>query len=142
MEPNIQTPVSNPQVVNPMPQAQQIMQDLQPQPQMQMQSQPDHGGGKKIIKLFLIIFILAILGLGGFVGYSYFNSQKTYNAGIYNYPTSVPATPTPTDVLNPSDTSNNSIDSNNQIVDQNLNSLDSSLNSVSDSLNDKQTNLQ
>lgn len=139
MEPNVQTPIINSQVNNPIVEPQPV---FQPQPQPVVQPKQNQGDGKKMFKLFLLILILAIMALGGFFAYSYFNTQKTYNAGVYNYPTSAPLTPTPTDILNPNDTSNNSIDSNNQVVDQNLNSLDASLNSASDSFNDKQTNLQ
>lgn len=142
MDPNAQTPASNPQTVNPMPQPPPVMSEPQVLPQAQMQPQPEQKGSKKMLKLLLIIFTLAILGFGGFFAYSYFNSQKADNAGVYNYPTSVPTTPTPTDILNPNDTSDSSIDSNNQVVGKSLNDLDSDLNSVSDSLNDKQTNLQ
>ena len=147
MDPNTQTPTSNPQVVNPLPQAQPVVPQpvtpqSQSQPVAQMPPQQGKGSSKKIFKLLLVVFILVILSLGGFLAYSYFNSQEKYNAGVYNYPTPVPATPTPTDVLNPNDTSDSSIDNNNQIVDKSLNDLNADLNSVNDSLNDKQTNLQ
>ena len=135
METNLQTPAPNSQT-------QTVMPASEVRPAAQMQPQQEHGGSKKMLKLFLVILVLAILALGGYFAYSYFNSQKTYNAGVYNYPTTAPTTPTPADTLKPNDTSNSSIDSNNQTVEKSLDALDSDLNSVSDSFNDKQTNLQ
>ncbi len=85
---------------------------------------------------------MVILGVAGFFGYSYFTAPKTYNAGVYNYPTSVPTTPTPTDVVNPNDTSDSAIDSDNKVVDRELSKLNSDMSGVDQSLNDKQTNLQ
>lgn len=142
---DLNTQTSTP--VSPVPQAQPIMpQPVTPEPQAQpvVQSSPPpvQKGSRKMLKFLIFIIILAILGLGGFLAYSYFNSQKTYNANVYNYPTSVPASPTPTDVLNPNDISDSSIDSNNQLIDQNLKALDTDLNSVNEGINDKPTNLQ
>ena len=142
MDPNNQTPTPiNPQSVNPVSQVQPTFKP-QTQPVVQSSPPPVQKGGRKMLKFFIFIIILAILGFGGFLAYSYFNSQKTYNANVYNYPTSVPVSPTPTDVLNPNDISDSSIDSNNQLIDQNLKALDTDLNSVNEGINDKPTNLQ
>lgn len=101
---------------------------------------PQNKGSKAKIALVLVV-ILLVLGVLGFVAFSYFNSAKTYNAGVYNYPTQAPITPTPTGVVNPNDTTDSAIDSDSKVVDQQLNNLNSDINGVDQSLNDKQTNL-
>jgi hypothetical protein len=138
MDPNIQTQTPQSQPVNPVLQ----QAPVQPQPQVQPTPQPASGGGKKWLKIVLLLLVLVILAVAGFFGYSYFNASKTYNAGVYNYPTSAPTTPTPTEVVNPKDTTDSAIDSDNKVVDQELNNLNTDINGVDQSLNDKQTNLQ
>ncbi len=138
MDPNIQTPTVNPQPVKP------VLEQTSVRPVVSSQPQPVSGGNKKWLKIGLVLFVLVVLGVAGFFAYSYFNSPKTYNAGVYNYPTGTPnkTTITPTDTVNPNNTTDAGIDSDNKVIDQRLNSLNSDITGVDQSLNDKQTNLQ
>lgn len=138
-----QTSSVNPQVapaVEKVPQTPPISSISQSSPLPTVAPEPKKGSKMKMI--ITLVIILVILGGLGFFGYSYFKTAKTYNAGVYNYPTAVPTTPTPTDVVNPNDTTDSAIDSDNKVVDQGLNNLNSDINGVDQSLNDKQTNLQ
>lgn len=138
-----QTPPVNPQIVPTgvkapqVPPISSISQSL-PLPT----AVPEPKKGPKMKMIIALVIVLVILGGLGFFGYSYFKTAKTYNAGVYNYPTAVPASPTPTDVVNPNDTTDSAIDSDNKVIDQGLNNLNSDINGVDQSLNDKQTNLQ
>ncbi len=143
MDPNVQTQTINPQPVNPVLQQPPVQPPVvSPKPQ----SQPVSGGSKKRLKIGLVLLVLVILGVVGFFAYSYFNTPKTYNAGVYDYPTQAQAkitvTPTPSGVVNPNDTTDSGIDSDNKVIDQQLNNLNSDMTGVDQSLNDKQTNLQ
>ena len=112
-------------------------------PRATLRPQPTSGGGKKGLKIALVVLIsLIVLGVVGFLAYSYFGKSQTYNAGLYTYPSTTPSTPTPTEVINPNDTTDAALDSDTKTVDQELNGLSSDLNSVDQSVNDKQTNLQ
>ena len=39
--------------------------------------QSDERNSKKVIKIFLIILLLIIIGIGAFLGWKYVNSKKT-----------------------------------------------------------------
>lgn len=138
MDLNAQSQTQVPQQpVNP------VLQQTPVPPQPQITPQPASGGGKKGLKIALVVLILLIVvGVVGFFAYSYFGKSQTYNAGVYTYPSTTPSTPTPTEVINPSDTTDAALDNDAKTVDQELNSLNSDLNSVDQSVNDKQTNLQ
>lgn len=135
-----QTPPVQPPV-NPVVEQTQPQPIIQPQPPVQPQPVPP-GGSKKGLMILLVVLLLVVLGVGGFFAYSYFTKSQTYNAGVYTYPTTAPTTPTPTEVINPNDTTDAALDSDTKNVDEQLNSLNSDVNSVDESINDKQTNLQ
>lgn len=130
--------------INPVLQQEQGQIQSQPvtQPQPVVPPTPESNGGKKRLMMLLLVLLLVILGIGGFFAYSYFNSSKTYNAGVYNYPTAAQMSPTPTEAINPTDTTDAALDKDTQTVDQQLNGLNSDITGVDDSVNDKQTNLQ
>lgn len=132
MDNNQQDVTNNPQVVNP----QTVVQPSQVSPA------PSNNSKKKMLWILAAVLILVVLLGGGYFYYISFNQQKTYNATLYNEP-STQYTPTPTQYQSdPKDTSDTGIDKDSQVANQNINFLDSDLKNVDQSLNDQQTNLQ
>ena len=110
---------------------------LPPQPSLPK----ENDSGKKILLLLGFLGIVILLGIG-YIFYS--KTPKTYNATVYNQPTTVTSvSPSPSVYQsNPKDTSDQAINQDTNATSTDLNSLDSSLSSVDQSLNDQQTNLQ
>jgi hypothetical protein len=149
MEQNSQTPLTNPQPVNPIVSAPQPQVPSQPQVQTQtsFQAKPTSTGGKKWLKLLLIlVVVLVIISVGGYFAYNFMNVSKSNNATVYNQPTNIntkpTATLTPQPEINPNDTSNQSLDKDSTVINQNLDNASSDLNGVDQSFSDKATNLQ
>jgi flagellar basal body-associated protein FliL len=134
MEGNLQQPAPTPTVsVNPTP----------PQPQAQIPQQPPAGKKPLLKNILLVVIVLAVVGGIAYGGYMYLNSNKVYNATVYENNKLADPTPTPLGYQsNPSDTTDQALTKDSAQADKDLNSVDTELNNANQSLSDQQTNLQ
>lgn len=104
--------------------------------------QDNKKSGNLLIVGAIFIFVLLLLGLGGFL---FLNQQKTQTNPIEPVgQVQKPGTPTPSNTVNKTQVDNStstSVETDLMAVDNNLTNLDNDLTAVDNGLNDKQTDL-
>ena len=118
---------------------------VQSQPQSQnplpTTPQPKTGMGRILAVIISLIIIVTVAGVSAYFLFAN-KTPKTYNAQVYNQPTTT-VSPSPTVYqINQKDTSDSAINQDTQAANSDLNNLNGDLNNVNQSFNDQQTNLQ